>query len=590
MPISSMQGSTPVSTPIKKGRYQETLLDRWSFMKRGTALRNESMLWYPAFKDLSKYINPTRGFFYDNRPNVGFEIDHKTVIDSTAEDAIGTLASGMVSGLTSPSRPWFKLGLPDPDLMEYAPVNQWLDVVQNRIQDIYSKSNIYGCLYSAYEEIATFGTAAVFLQEDFKDVIRGRVYTIGEYSYGTGSDGRVNAFYRRFWMTVAQLVEEFGLDNVSPARQTAFRNNSPDIWCLINQLVEVNDTRMPEYKDYRNMQYRSIYWEDGAMMDSYLRIGGYEEFPVLAPRWSTTTTADAYGRSPGWKMLGNVKMLQKMQKNKLIALDKMTNPPVQVDASVQGEANMVPGGITKFSTQLPNAGVKPAYQVQIDIGALEAAIQTTQQMIKRQAFSDLFLMMIDAERGSPITATEVAERQSEKLTILGPVLERLENELLNPLIDRTFAIMLRNKLVPPAPKEIQGMELRVQYISILSQAQKMVGTSSVQQLLQFIGGIAQMSPSVVDNVDFDQTVREYAKMLGTPAKLLASPEVVMAVRQAKEKQQKMMMSIQAASSIADSAQKGTAAVKNMAGAPMGQNSALDTTLETLKGMVPGGQK
>ena len=108
------------SAPVPDGKFENTGLDRWDFVKRSGALKTEGQYWYPAWRDLSKYINPTKGFFYEQRPNVGYEIDHKTVLDGHATQAVDILASGMLSGLTSPSRPWFKLGLDDPDLMEFA--------------------------------------------------------------------------------------------------------------------------------------------------------------------------------------------------------------------------------------------------------------------------------------------------------------------------------------------------------------------------------------------------------------------------------------------------------------------------------------
>lgn len=587
--MQTLLGSAqPQNKPIPKGEFQQTRLDRWAFVKRAGALRNEGNLWYPAWRDLAKFINPTRGFFYETRPNVGYEIDHRTIVDSTAEEAISTLASGMVSGLTSPSRPWFRLAVPDPTLMEVGNVKYWLDDVQNRMLDIFAKSNVYGGLSTIYEEVATFGTACGFLEEDYNDVIRMRVYTIGEYYLGTGPDGRVNAFYRRFWMNVGQLVKEFGIENCTMQVQTMFRNNQPDTWVRVNFLIEENDERIIQYKDYRNMAYRTVYWEDGAMMDSYLRIGGYEEMPVLTPRWATTTTADAYGRSPGWKMLGDVKMLQRLQKNKLIALDKVTNPPVQVDASVQGEANMLPGGITRFSSQLPNAGVKPAYQVNPDLQAIEAVIERTQAAIKRKSFSDLFLMMIDSERsGTPITATEVMERQSEKLTVLGPVLERLESELLNPLIDRTFGIMLRNGLIPPPPREIEGMEIKVQYVSVLAQAQKMTGTTAIQQVVNFVGSAAQVNPNILDNVDFDVAAQEYGDMLGVPAKIMASPEAVAAIRKQKAEAQAKQQQQQDAMVASEAMAKGAKGAKDASQAKLGENSALDQLMAGITGEVGG---
>lgn len=572
----------------KQPDFNKSKLDRWLFVRRAGALRNEGMLWYPAWRDISKYILPTRGFFFEQRPNVGYEIDHKTVVDSTAESAMGTLASGMQSGLTSPSRPWFKLSLGDDTLDEMANVSYWLDDTQRRMENVFSKSNIYGALNSMYEEVGGFGTACALLEEDPDDIIRMRVYTCGEYYLGTGPDGRVNAFYRRFWMTVAQLVEEFGINNVTPQVRTMYENQSPDTWVRINFLIEKNDARVQEMKDWKNMAWRSVYWEDGAMVDKYLRMGGFNEFPILAPRWSTVTTADSYGRSPGWKMLGDVKMLQKLQINKLIALDKVTNPPVQVDASVQGEANMLPGGVTRFSAMLPNAGVKPAYQVNPDLQAIEETIKVTQDAIKEKSFANLFLMLIDAERGQPITATEVTERQSEKLSILGPVLERLEGELLNPLIERTFNIMNTRGMLLPPPQEIQDMEMKIKYISILAQAQKMVGTTAMQQVLMYAQQLATIQlqlgqADVLDNVNFDEQIQEYADMLGIPAKTMNAPELRDGIRQAKQKAQKEAMAAQEAANTLGAVNTASTAAKNLGTTPMGQNSALDAVLAGIKG-------
>ena len=568
--------------------FNKSNMDRWQFVRRAGALQNEGKLWYPAWRDIQKYELPTRGFFFEQRPNVGYEIDHKVVVDSTAEQALGTLASGMQSGLTSPSRPWFKLSLGDEDLDSMANVSYWLDDTQRRMENVFSKSNIYGGLHSLYEEVAGFGTACALLEEDDDDIIRLRVYTCGEYYLGTGPDGRVNAFYRRFWMTVSQLVKEFGLNNVSPQVATMYRNQSPDVWVRVNFLIEVNDARVQEMKDWKNMAYRTVYWEDGAMVDKYLRMGGFEEFPILAPRWSTVTTADSYGRSPGWKMLGDVKMLQKLQTNKLIALDKVTNPPVQVDASVQGEANMLPGGVTRFSAMLPNAGVKPAYQVNPDLAAIEETIRVTQDAIKEKSFANLFLMLIDAERGQPITATEVTERQSEKLSVLGPVLERLEGELLNPLIERTFMIMYQRGMILPPPQEIQEMEIKIKYISILAQAQKMVGATAMQQVLMYAQQLATIQlqlgqADVCDNINFDEQLQSYAKMLGIPAKSMNSPEMRDGIRKAKQQAQAEAMANQEMANTVDTIAKGAGAAKDLGTTPLGQNSALDSVLAGMRG-------
>lgn len=557
-------------------------VSRWPFTKRFQAMRNEAQTWWPAWKELAKYGNPTRGFFMDDIPNRGKKVDHTIVLDGHARRCIRTLASGMVSGLTSPSRPWFRLGLEDVDLSEYPTVQVWLDLVVRTLLDIYSHSNIYGVFHTVYEEIATFGTGCFAVEDDAKEVIRGRVFTAGEYFLSCGSDGRVNGFGRAFWMTAAQLVEKFGQENCSAVVQQAYLNQSPDSWHRVNHLIELNDDRVPTQKDWTNMEYRSLYWEDGSPENTYLRLGGYEEFPLFAPRWETTTTADIYGRGPGWDSLGDMKMLQKEQRVKLMALDKVADPPVQVDASVQGEANLLPGGVTRFSAALPNAGVKAAYQVAPDINAMREDILEVKKAISEAFYSDLFLLLNQADLGR-MTAYEVAERQSEKLVVLGPVLERLENEMLSPFIKRSYAIALRMGLIPPAPKEIAGLPIKIQYVSIMAQAQRMVGATAVEQAYGFAGNISKVIPDVMDNFDGDETVRDYAQMLALPGKLLRTPEKVTQIRKQRAEAQQKEQQVQTTLALAKAGRDAAGAAADLGSVPVGQNTALDATLAGLTG-------
>lgn len=566
---------------VKKSKLQLAGIDSWPFRTRFAAMKNEGATWIPAWKELSKYENPTRGFFMDDVPNRGKKIDHTVVLDGHARRCIRTLASGMVSGLTSPSRPWFRLGVENKDLSEFPAVREWLDMVQIILADIYSHSNIYGVFHTTYEEIATFGTGCFYVEEDIREVIRGRVFTAGEYYLACGPDGRVNAFAREFYMTAGQMVTKFGKENVSASVLQAFTNNQTDNWYRVNHLIEVNDDRIPDQIDFKNMPFRSLYWEDGEQ-DSYLRLEGYLEMPNLAPRWETTTTADIYGRGPGWDALGDVKMLQKEQRVKLLALDKVADPPVQVDASVQGDANLLPGGVTRFSAALPNAGVKAAYQVAPDINAMREDIMEVKKAISETFYADLFLLLNQADLGR-MTAYEVAERQSEKLVVLGPVLERLENEMLSPFIKRTYAIALRMGLIPPPPREISGQPINIQYVSIMAQAQRMVGATAIQQAFGFGGNLATVAPEVMDNYDVDETVREYNDMLALPAKITRSPEAVARIRKARAEAQAQAVAQQTALNSAKAAKDGAGAAKDLGTTPVGNNSALDATLAAITG-------
>lgn len=549
-------------------------IDRRSTNQRWDRLRIEGWKWRPAWRELRDYIAPTRGFFEMETPNMGRRIDHERIVNGHVMRSLNTLASGMTSGLTSPSRPWFQLGTTDPDLSEFQPVKEWLSIVQQRMMAVLAKSNMYQVWHSSYSEIGAFGTSAKIILPDYKSVIRGRNFTIGEYFIGLGPDNRINSFARQYWMTVGQIVDEFGYENCSPFVQAAWKQNSYDSWRLLRHLIEPNDERIEDRADFKGMKFRSIQWEESSPSDTALRVSGYQEFPIQAARWAITTTADSYGRGPGWEALGDVKMLQKMEKDKLKALDKVVDPPTQADGSVDA-VNTLPGGLSRTSSSVPNAGVKPVYQIEPDFKAISDMILTVEQRIDRVFFADLFMMISNDERPD-VTAREIVERHEEKLQMLGPVIEALESEDLDPSIDRIFNIMDRSGLIPPAPVDLQGHELKIQYVSILAAAQKMAGLVGIQQVAQFTGSLVTVFPEVADNIDADETVRKYADMSGVPPEIIRGEEQVAKIRAARQKQQQAEAQAQAMERMA-------AGAKTLSETPVGQNSALDQIMSGMGG-------
>ena len=138
-----------------------------------------------------------------------------------------------------------------------------------------------------------------------------------------------------------------------------------------------------------------------------------------------------------------------------------------------------------------------------------------------------------AERDSGVRAgvpTEVAERHEEKLLMLGPVLERMHNEILDPLIEMTFSRMVEAGIVPPPPDELQGMELNVEFVSMLAQAQRAIATNSVDRFVGNLGAMAGIKPEVLDKFDADRWADAYADMLGIDPELIVPGEQVALIR------------------------------------------------------------
>lgn len=545
--------------------------DRKEINLRYLKMKTEGFKWRPAWRDIRDYIAPTQGFFEYEQPDWGKKIDHERIVNGHATRALNTLASGMSSGMTSPSRPWFVLGASDPDLSKFQPVKEWLSMVQRILYRAFSKSNFYQSAHTLYSEIGGFGTACTMMMPDYQTVLRCRNFTIGEYWLAQDPNSRVDSFARQYWMTAGQVVKEFGIDNCSPQIKSMYKNSNIDGYRLIRHVIEPNDDRIESRADFKGKPWRSVYFEESGRSDQVLRLSGFEEFPITAPRWQVRSSNDIYGRGPGWEALGDVKMLQKIEKDGLIALDKVVDPPVQVMGEVD-HVNLYPGGVTRSSQVVANAGVKAAYQVAPDFQAVQAWVDKVEERIDKSFYADLF-MMISNDQRSDITAREIIERHEEKLQALGPVIEGLESEWLNPAIDRAFNICLRAGLIPPPPPDIQGHDLKVEYVSVLAQAQKMVGTTSIEQGMRFVGGLVAVAPEAIDNVNVDESVRQYFDKVGTPPEIIRSEEDVMAIRQQRQKAQQAEAAMQ-------SAERMTQGAQTLSQTPVGGNSALDALLNT----------
>ena len=499
------------------------LLTRWGH------LRSERATWWSHWQEVTTYLLPRNGRYFEQDRNKGHR-RHNSIYDNTGTRALRTLGAGMMAGATSPARPWFRLGTADPELNKYTPVKLWLNDVTERMQLVFQKSNTYRTLHGVYEELGAFGTAGSIILPDPKTAIHHYPVTIGEYAIATDYQGRVNTLYREFQKTVGEVVREFGYKKCSTSVKNLYDRGSLDQWITIIHAIEPRDDRERDFKkkDNMNMAYKSCYFEQGGDGEDVLRESGYREFPAVIPRWGIAG-GDIYGNSPGMEALGDIKQLQHEQLRKAQGIDYQTKPPLQVPSYMKNrDVDSLPGGVTFIDGQ--QGKIETAFNVNLNLNHLLADIQDVRQRINGSFYADLFLMLANAT-DTRMTATEVAERHEEKLLMLGPVLERLHNELLDPLIDNTFNRMIENNLVPPAPEELQGMELNVEFVSMLAQAQRAIGTNSIDRYVNNMGMVAQMKPDVLDKFNSDAWADGYADMLGVDPKLIVGGEQVARIRQ-----------------------------------------------------------
>jgi Bacteriophage head to tail connecting protein len=537
---------------------------RKRLLLRKAALWNERSSWDSHWQDIARHQYPGAGRFQSTDANRGNK-KHGSILDNTPIFAHRTMTAGMMSGMSSPSRPWFRAALADKELMKFAPVRQWLHDVTGLMSAIFAASNTYNALQQGYAELGAFGTWACFVQPDFQNVIRHTPLTVGEYALGTDERGMVDTLCREFMMSVGQMVQRFGRENVSTAVRNLFDRGQPDAWVEVIHLVQPRVNFDATKRDNANMPFASYYYEAGACNDGLMGESGFKRFPALCPRWNVTGQ-DVYGRSPGMDVLGDVKQLQHQQLRKGQAIDYQVNPPLQGPVAIKNqETQRFPGGFTYTDgTMQP---IRSMFEVNLDMRALREDIEDVRARINRGYYADLFMMLAQQPlQGKSMTATEVAERHEEKLLMLGPVLERLHEEMHSPLIDITFdriadAGLLRDRLQPP--KEIQGHKLEIEFVSTLAQAQRAVAGASVDRMVGAVGQLASMWPEARHKIDVMAAVDEYSEVFGVNPRIVVSTEVAQQ-RAAQEAQ-----AAQAAQQGAAMAQAATSA-KDLSGADVGK--------------------
>jgi hypothetical protein len=544
---------------------------REPFQRRLSKLIQERQSWVSHWKELNEYILPRRGRFLGSalktqaQPNRGEKINQK-IIDSEATRSLGILVSGLMSGVTSPARKWFQLRTPDREMMEFGPVKEWLTSVEDSMYEIFAESNFYQVLPYVYEEMAVYGTGAMMQFNDYENVVRFQAFSTGEYCIAQDYTYSVNAIYREAQMTVEQVAKMYGLENCSQSIRDRYSKADYDGWVEIVHLVEPNDSEGGDFwgDDLKTMYgsnraqdkpWRMVCYEKAGNDGKLLSVGGFDNFPIYCPRWHLEIP-NVYGRSPGMNALGDIKQLQDQQKKKGQAIAKMVNPPMVADPAMKNQRmTTLPGDVT-FADTSTAGGFKPAYQVQPRLNEFIMDMEDVRRRIQSAFFADVFLAISNMAGIQPRNEIELTERREEKLLVLGPVLQRLNHDLLDPLIDNMFDRMLAVGMVNQPPPELQGQPLRVEYISMMARAQKSQGILGLQDTAQFVGSLAAINPEVVDKFDFDQSVDEFGELRGVPTGVIRTDEEVAEARQARAQQQQQAM-------VAERAQQAAAGAKQL---------------------------
>jgi hypothetical protein len=552
--------------------------------------------WTENWSDLARYILPRRSIWLTqstgglptpNNMTRGREIN-TNIVDPTATYDVRICAGGLMSGLASPSRPWFKIVPAMRGIELDAAARQWIDSIEEIIYTVLARSNFYNSFAQECEDLTVFGTAPVIIYEDDKDLIRLYNPAVGEYYLSADATMRVDGLYRAFVMTVQQMVGFFGLKNLPQDIQALWKKGGSSLQTerIVAHAIEPNFEvdSVEGTKIEGAFTWRETYWVYGQGNEKPCSLRGFVDQAFTAARWATQSN-DAYGRSPGMDVLPDVIQLQVETRRKAEGIEKHVRPPLVADMSMKNQpSSALPGHVTYVNNLGPNSGMRPMYEVQPDLQYITADIAQVQARIGRGLFTDLF-MLLSQNPGDRRTAYEAAQMVQERMQVVGPVIENIIGESLQPKLKRIFAILKRRGFIPEPPKSLHGTPLDITFISMLALAQKAASTGGLEAIIKLIGEASAVFPSMKDNLDPDAFIREYNDLLGNKEKILLGPEKVAQSRQAQQQAQQKAQQQMDISHAAETANTGAQAAQALGATPIGSGH---TALSALLGNQAGG--
>lgn len=563
--------------------FSSDLAFRKAAESRLIGLRVNRFSWFVHWRELADYELPRRykWLITPNQMSRGSPINAH-ILDSTGTMAARNLAAGMMMGCSDPTKRWFRYKIGHIDSTETSPISLWLAEVERIIGLILAESNFYDALAIFYFDLVVFGTACMLIYEDFDNVIRCVNPCLGEYYVDNDGQLRPSILGREFTYTVSQAGEEFGVENLSPSTAALWAQGGASLTreLVIAHMIEPN-TDGRTYGIPESFAFRECYWEWGGSASpqggsSYspglLRKRGFHESPSIVTRWDLVSN-DAYGRSPGMDALPDIKQLQLETKRLSQGIDKMVNPPMIADVQLKNQpASLLPGGVTYISGMIAQGktGFAPAYTVNPQVKEMMEQLGEVRGRIGSTFYNDLFKVISQFETRSNVTATEIDARRAEAMLMLGPVLERLNHEGFANMHDRIFGIASRAGVLPPAPAEVQGKHITIQFTSMIELAQNANQASGIERLFNQAGALAGIDPAAVDNVDIDYGLDKLSYLYNNDPKLIRSPKALALIRQKREQAaQQQQIAAQA-----DTAQKLAAGAKTLSEAHPGSGSLM----------------
>jgi hypothetical protein len=460
---------------------------------------------------------------------------HQDVFDNTGEIASEQLASALNGSMTSPSARWFAIEAEDPKINETDEAGRWLEHATDRMYGPFNSvaGNFASQIHETYLDLVAFGTACLYVADEPGRGILFSARPLREIYLAEDAQGRIDTVFRRYKLTARQAAQRFKDGCPEEIREAAKKPDDAEKEFEFLHAVFPRADFDATKRDRKNKPIASFHISIECKCT--VEESGYDEMPFMTPRW-TKRAGEVYGRGPGMKALADVKMLQRMMRTTIRSAEKVVDPPLLVpDDGVMGPVRTAPSALNVVRADMltgQEAPIRPMLTGgRPDLG--EEIMKSTRERIEAAMYYNLLNAMM---RNPEMTATQANLLAIEVRRILGPVLGRLESELLGPLIQRVFQIMLRAGAFDPPPAALHGQKLKIVYVSPIAKAQRAEEALAIEQTFAAGAQAQQLKPDVLDNIDVDASFRRLADLRGFPKDLLRDVDAIKVSRDQRQQQ------------------------------------------------------
>jgi hypothetical protein len=477
--------------------------------------------------------------------------------DTSGRIAGRTLINGMSVGMGNNARPWFGLTPPDEGMMEFQPVKEWLQVVQREIYAFFARTNYYDANKVAYSELGHMGSACNVGVEHPDYGMVWHALEAGEYWLEQDDGLRISAVFREVHLTVDNLVRMFPWSRLTATAQRAYNEGRGGMVVPCIHVIDVNAKRDATYFDVPNKPWRSIWWEVGQTRkedEFLLKVSGFDSKPFSAPRWETRGAQVWSDRAPAFDALPDLRELELMARRYGRAVDNLTKPAIMVPAGLSQTPISIDPGSINFVNDMQGQ-VTPVMRPDPNtLPMIERGRDRLERRINQIFYADLWMAITDMEGVQPRNEQELLYRNEEKLTQLGPVVDRVNIEKLEVDVERAYQVLQNLGRIPPPPPELRGVPLGIEFVSILAQAQKAAANTNIERAARFVGFLTGVFPEAALKLDAQQAVDEWALNAGTNPRIIRSDEVVAKMMAEQQAQQQAAQAAQMAPAARDGAQ------------------------------------